>query len=311
MKENNEITTLQENQLELVVSKKTIGSLVSNAKAFKTLVEKQIELYDISNYSTDDIAKCKQDKALLNKAAKALNDKRISLEKEWNTPFEEFKSTVKETVDLIKSAATKIDSIIKQDEERSKNEKLAEIRKIAESAGLNKLEIKLEKVMNQKWLNKSTSIKSIEKEMAEKVKTINESIETLGSYSDVATAVIARYKENLDLNEAIKFACELQKLNNEKKAAEVESKQEAPQANEPETAPESAPVENKPVEQPAPETTSQDDAIDAFNDALGLPPVARQAPELFDRSYVVTASLSQLAEIEQYLDSLGVNYKIG
>lgn len=311
MKENNEITTLQENQLELVVSKKTIGSLVTNAKAIKTLVEKQIELYDISNYSTDDIAKCKQDKALLNKAAKALNDKRISLEKEWNTPFEEFKSTVKETVDLIKSAATKIDSIIKQDEERSKNEKLAEIRKIAESAGLNKLEIKLEKVMNPKWLNKSTSIKSIEKEMAEKVKTINESIETLGSYSDVATAVIARYKENLDLNEAIKFACELQKLNNEKKAEEVESKQEASQANEPETAPESAPVENKPVEQPAPETTSQDDAIDAFNDALGLPPVARQAPELFDRSYVVTASLSQLAEIEKYLDSLGVNYKIG
>ena len=79
MKENNEITTLQENQLELVVSKKTIGSLVTNAKAIKTLVEKQIELYDISNYSTDDIAKCKQDKALLNKAAKALNDKRISL----------------------------------------------------------------------------------------------------------------------------------------------------------------------------------------------------------------------------------------
>ena len=310
MKENNEITTLQENQLELVVSKKTIGSLVTNAKAIKTLVEKQIELYDISNYSTDDIAKCKQDKALLNKAVKALNDKRISLEKEWNTPFEEFKSTVKETVDLIKSAAIKIDSIIKQDEERSKNEKLAEIRKIAESAGLNKLEIKLEKVMNPKWLNKSTSIKSIEKEMAEKVKTINESIETLGSYSDVATAVIARYKENLDLNEAIKFACELQKLNNEKKASEVESKQEAPQANEPETAPESAPVENKPVEQSAPETTSQDDAIDAFNDALGLPPVARQAPELFDRSYVVTASLSQLADIEQYLDSLGVNYKI-
>ena len=40
MKENNEITTLQENQLELVVSKKTIGSLVTNAKATKTLVEK-------------------------------------------------------------------------------------------------------------------------------------------------------------------------------------------------------------------------------------------------------------------------------
>ena len=307
MKENNEITTLQENQLELVVSKKTIGSLVTNAKAIKTLVEKQIELYDISNYSTDDIAKCKQDKALLNKAAKALNDKRISLEKEWNTPFEEFKSTVKETVDLIKSAATKIDSIIKQDEESCKNEKLEEIRKVAEKVGFNSLGIRLEKIMNPKWMNKGTSIKSIEKDISEKVKSINADIETLKTYGYIGNIACTIYVKNLDLNEAIQFANELQK----KKAAEGESKQEAQQANEPETAPESAPVENKPVEQPAPETTSQDDAIDAFNDALGLPPVARQAPELFDRSYVVTASLSQLAEIEKYLDSLGVNYKIG
>ena len=170
MKKENEITTLQESQLELVVSEKTIGSLVTNAKAIKTLVEKQIELYDISNYSTDDIAKCKQDKALLNKAAKALNDKRISLEKEWNTPFDEFKTTVKETVDLIKSAATKIDSIIKQDDERAKEEKMAEIRKIAEKVGLPEVNVKLEKVMNPKWLNKSTSLKSIEKELAEKLR---------------------------------------------------------------------------------------------------------------------------------------------
>lgn len=307
MKNENEITTLQESQLELVVSEKTIGSLVTNAKAIKTLVEGQIQKYDISNYSSDDIAKCKQDKALLNKAAKALNDKRIALEKEWNTPFDEFKTTVKETVDLIKSAATKIDSIIKQDDERAKEEKMAEIRKIAEKVGLPEVNVKLEKVMNPKWLNKSTSLKSIEKELAEKVETINESVATLLTYTDVASAALARYHEDLDLNAAIKFANELQKQKIEQRAAEIaESKQETPEVSEPAQEQAHAQVEeSKPVE-----TTSEEDAIDAFNDALGIPPVVRQEPEVFDRGYVITATRYQFVDIEKYLDSLGVNYTI-
>ena len=307
MKNENEITTLQESQLELVVSEKTIGSLVTNAKAIKTLVESQIQQYDISNYSSDDIAKCKQDKALLNKAAKALNDKRIALEKEWNTPFDEFKTTVKETVDLIKSAATKIDSIIKQDDERGKEEKMAEIRKIAEKVGLPEVNVKLEKVMNPKWLNKSTSLKSIEKELAEKVETINESVATLLTYTDVASAALARYHEDLDLNAAIKFANELQKQKIEQRAAEIaESKQETPEVSEPAQEQAHAQVEeSKPVE-----TTSEEDAIDAFNDALGIPPVVRQEPEVFDRGYVITATRYQFVDIEKYLDSLGVNYTI-
>lgn len=307
MKNENEITTLQESQLELVVSEKTIGSLVTNAKAIKTLVEGQIQKYDISNYSSDDIAKCKQDKALLNKAAKALNDKRIALEKEWNTPFDEFKTTVKETVDLIKSAATKIDSIIKQDDERVKEEKMAEIRKIAEKVGLPEVNVKLEKVMNPKWLNKSTSLKSIEKELAEKVETINESVATLLTYTDVASAALARYHEDLDLNAAIKFANELQKQKIEQRAAEiVESKQETPEVNEPVQEQAHAQVE----ESNSSETTSEEDAIDAFNDALGMPPVVRQEPEVFDRGYVITATRYQFVDIEKYLDSLGVNYTI-
>ena len=307
MKNENEITTLQESQLELVVSEKTIGSLVTNAKAIKTLVESRIQQYDISNYSSDDIAKCKQDKALLNKAAKALNDKRIALEKEWNTPFDEFKTTVKETVDLIKSAATKIDSIIKQDDERAKEEKMAEIRKIAEKVGLPEVNVKLEKVMNPKWLNKSTSLKSIEKELAEKVETINESVATLLTYTDVASAALARYHEDLDLNAAIKFANELQKQKIEQRAAEIaESKQETPEVSEPAQEQAHAQVEeSKPVE-----TTSEEDAIDAFNDALGIPPVVRQEPEVFDRGYVITATSYQFVDIEKYLDSLGVNYTI-
>ena len=119
------IEELQASQLELVVSEKTIGSLTTNAKQIRELVENALPKYDIVNYSTDDVAKAKADKALLNKAAKSLNDKRIEFEKEFMAPFGEFKEVVNDTVKLIKEAVGKIDTVIKADEERSKNEKRA------------------------------------------------------------------------------------------------------------------------------------------------------------------------------------------
>ena len=127
------------------------------------------------------------------------------------------------------------------------------------------------------------------------------------TYTDVASAALARYHEDLDLNAAIKFANELQKQKIEQRAAEIaESKQETPEVNEPAQEQAHAQVEeSKPAE-----TTSEEDAIDAFNDALGIPPVVRQEPEVFDRGYVITATRYQFVDIEKYLDSLGVNYTI-
>ena len=49
-----EITALQEKDIELVVSKETIGQLTTNIKEVKTRVEQALPMYDISNYSADD-----------------------------------------------------------------------------------------------------------------------------------------------------------------------------------------------------------------------------------------------------------------
>lgn len=145
MNENNvpvPVEELQASQLELVVSEKTIGSLTTNAKQIRELVQNTLPKYDIANYSTDDVAKAKADKALLNKAAKTLNDKRIAFEKEFMAPFGEFKDVVNETVGLIKEAVGKIDTVIKADEERSKNEKREAIEKLADTIGVKEAGIR-------------------------------------------------------------------------------------------------------------------------------------------------------------------------
>lgn len=90
--DNTQIVEIQEKDVQLGIDKLSLGTITTNIRQVKAFVEEMLPKYDISNYSTDDIPKCKADKALLNKAAKALNDKRIELEKEWSKPFDEFKA---------------------------------------------------------------------------------------------------------------------------------------------------------------------------------------------------------------------------
>ena len=61
---------IQESDLELVVSEKTLGSLTTNAKQIRDIVMANLPKYDISNYTDDNIDQAKRDKASLNKAAK-------------------------------------------------------------------------------------------------------------------------------------------------------------------------------------------------------------------------------------------------
>ena len=71
---------IQERDLELVVSEKTLGSLTTNAKQIRDIVMVNLPKYDISNYNDDNIDQAKKDKAALNKAAKTLNAKRLEIE---------------------------------------------------------------------------------------------------------------------------------------------------------------------------------------------------------------------------------------
>ena len=96
---------ITENDLELVVSKKSLGELTTNAITIKKKVEEALINFKAENYNENNIDKAKDDKALLNKTSKKLNDDRIALENEFMKPFEEFKITIKETTDLIKTAA--------------------------------------------------------------------------------------------------------------------------------------------------------------------------------------------------------------
>lgn len=310
MKENNvpvPVSELQASQLELVVSEKTIGSLTTNAKQIRDLVVASLPRYDIANYSTDDIPKAKADKALLNKAAKTLNDKRIEFEREFMAPFGEFKEVVTETVKAIKEAVGKIDTVIKEDEDRAKSEKREAVEHLAEECGLEELGIHLNQIFNDKWLNKSTSLKSIEKEMRERIATITSDLETLKSFAEDYDVLVVRYKENLNLQETVRYANQLKEQREAAKNVEAAKTVQQPEQPTPE-----------PVAQPEPnpeESSHHDiddfeaDAADAFADILGQSAGApKTEPVTYPRYYEIYAKDEQFKALEAWLTEQGLTF---
>ena len=305
---NTNIVALQEKDVQLVVSQETIGQLITNIKEVKARVEKALPMYDISNYSTDDIPKCKEDKALLNKAAKALDDKRKELEKVWNKPFEEFKTTCNETCKLIKNAVTLIDGVIKEDESRTKAAKRTEIEKLAEKCGVETIGIKLDLIFDTKWLNKTTSMKSIEKAITEKVDNIKKDLETLKLFTEDYDALAARYKENLNLQETIAYA---NKLKEQRVNSESSSEKETAI---PSTSPQKEVAENNAAEQQEEQpkngkmSSNEEDTMDAFAAAMGqsvAPPTPTET-----RTYVCSGTRESLDCLERFMRDRGITFNI-
>lgn len=153
---------MSENTELALTSTMTIGKLETNALQIKAAVMKKLEGYTPENYA-GRIAEAKRDKAELNAAEKLLNSRRLELEREFMRPFVTFKETITETCKAIKEASAKIDAVVKEVESREKEAKRAEIRAIWEKQGFTLYD--LDRIFDQRWLNKSYKIKDIEGEI--------------------------------------------------------------------------------------------------------------------------------------------------
>jgi len=141
--------------------------------------------YKAENYDESNIEKAKTDKAMLNKTSKLLNDERIKIEKEFMKPFEEFKSEVTETCNLIKQASSEIDVIVKEVENREKEIRKNKIEDIFNS-NVNELKevLSLEKIFDDKWLNKGNwkedGTFKLEKDLIDRINVIRNDLLTIG-----------------------------------------------------------------------------------------------------------------------------------
>lgn len=304
MMENNIV--LQESDLELVVSEKTLGSLTTNAKQIRDLVKSSLPKYDISNYNDSNIDQAKKDKAVLNKAAKALNAKRLEIEKEFMKPFGEFKEIVAETVKLITECSAKIDAVVKENEQQYKNRKLEDIRTYFEA--VNKNSVDFDKIYNPSWLNKSSSMKSVCNEIDSALSRIDSEINSLKGLSPEDFDVLQTYyMDTLNLSSTIQYANRLKEHRERAHAAEevrikaaeeeklLKASQEEMQRNND--------VEHQSVHSPAP----SEDSSHVKNEEQ-----AENAPEnskLYVRAFKVTATKEQIIALGDYMNENNIDFE--
>lgn len=220
---------LNEKDLELVVSQEELGFLETNAKNIKEKVLAILPNYSADNYDESNIDVAKADKALLNKSAKALNDKRIELEKKFNAPFEEFKTIIKETTDLITQASSKIDEVVKDVDNKEKTKRKEIIVKHYEE-NINELKdiLPLEKIFEDKWLNKGSFNDKGEfklvNELQDKINRVRNDLIAIGElHSKYEVELKNDYLNSFDLSRVIAKNTELIKKEELLKVQQEES----------------------------------------------------------------------------------------
>ena len=247
---------MENNPLALIVKEKTLGSLVTNANDIKKYVSEKLKEYSVDNY-TGGAKQAATDKAEINNAIKTLNDRRIALEKEWNMPFQEFKGIITETIDMMKSASSKLDVIVKNEENKEKEEKRYKILELWEAKKFNL--ITLDRIFNTRWLNKTYKLATIDVELDDIISRINGDLASLDAFGEDTAVLKDLYLSTLNLQATLNKGAEL-KANRERLLAMEAQKKSEEQAKKA-----AAAEKQKEVQEPEVETSEDAQTVVAVD----------------------------------------------
>nr|BDD44996.1 hypothetical protein 15 [Spirochaetaceae bacterium] len=280
---------IETKDLELVVSERIEGKLLTNAMQIRDFVAERVKDYSPEKYA-GKVKEAKDDRAVLNKAAKELNDRRIELEREFMAPFKEFKDVIGETVKAIQDASSKIGTVITEVEEQERKARRDEIETAYVESEFTL--VSLGRLFDHTWLNKSTSTKKWKAELAAKIEKIQSDLASLDSVEDAEEAK-AFYLETLDIGQALQHA---QVLKDRRDALQSQQNTESvadtqvPEATEPEPITATAepyvrPAETAPAPQPVKEGMQHTVTLELYG------------------------TRDQLAALRRYIDEQGITYR--
>lgn len=202
---------INEKDLQLVITKQELGALETNALAVKEKVQEILKKYDLENYKDKDPIVAKNDRAVLNKTAKVLDKKRLEVERKFMEPINPFKGIIKETIEMITKASSQIDTIVKEAENREKEEKKKAILVIFESEVKELKDIvKFEDIFDERYLNKTFKIEDVEKDITSKLEQIRNDLITISElHSKYEIELKNDYLKHFDLGLIIRKNSEL------------------------------------------------------------------------------------------------------
>lgn len=208
-----------------------------NFEEQKSWLKERLEHYNNLVVTEDTIREGKADRAALNKLKEAIETRRKEYKKEWNAPLAAFETKVKELVALIDEPISAIDAQVKAFEEQRRQEKQLEINEAYAANVPESLQdiIPLAAIQSDKWLNATTTMKAVLKEIEERVKRTEADMMVLDTVEEEYKAAVREtYIRTLDIAAAMERKKALQA------AAEAFRQREEAEANNTPSQPEIA-----------------------------------------------------------------------
>lgn len=196
---------------------------VLNFEELKAELKDKAEYYGSLLYTDEQIKDAKADRAMLNKFKNTANSERIRKEKEYMNPFNQFKSQINELIAIVDKPIAVIDERIAAYNDEQKAQKKKAIEELFAGMGFQSF-VTLEKIWDPKWLNASTSMKSIEEQMRARMYQIGDDVYTLSQLPEFGFEATEVFKQTLDINKAISEAKRMSEIVKAKADAEAKKK---------------------------------------------------------------------------------------
>ena len=189
-----------------------VGTITDTLDNLKKIVEQKLADYRRVVYTEETLKTAKEDRAYLNKQFDELDTARKAVKNEFMRPYNEFETKVKEVSNLIKSTSNEIGEQIKHFETAEKERKLISIRNLWTEKGGS--ETYFNTIYKPEWLNKSTSIGTIARDMDAGLKKLSDFRFLAGmNYSGkILEKCLARFEETGDAEKAISYARDLSEV---------------------------------------------------------------------------------------------------
>lgn len=205
------------------------AALEFNYDEIKQALTEKIHIYETMVYGEDQIKQAKADRADLNKLKDALNSERLRREREYMTPFLDFKSKIDELIGIIAKPVAIIDAQVKDFEKKKKDEKREQIKALFDESGFPDY-YPFDKVFNEAWLNTSCSMTRVKEDLKTLLMKNDKAVETINALPEYSFEALEIYKKTLDLSDAITKSTEMGRIAKAKKEAEEAAAREAENA---------------------------------------------------------------------------------
>ncbi len=142
---------------------KALEPVKFNYEELKKELTEKVENYKNLVYTEENINMAKKDRANLNKLKKAISDEKIRVKNTLLAPYADFESKCKELIKIVDTSVENVDRQVKAFEDEEKRAKREEIQKyFNEHVGRFKDVIIFENVFEDRWLNKTTAMKTVQ-----------------------------------------------------------------------------------------------------------------------------------------------------